>query len=228
MNPDKLLIIDAAQTRQRMTGLLERMEGDAGLRQLFVSDPAGVIGQFVLPDAQVPAAEVNRGNRLLYSLLSNERFLAWAREYERDLLAQAKETLQAADPWQAMGAYLAVADRGRLHADLAAAVAEFADKELIASLMWQPRELSASEPGVAVAAATWIFLIAVVALAAVAVAAVFAGPPIAVALEDGLVDRAELRAVANQVAAQLGTRAAEVRQSGALTDFARRDTGRAG
>jgi hypothetical protein len=217
MDPEGLLIIDGARTRQQMTDLLQRMEADPALRRLFVTDPAGVLREFLLPAVSVPAAEVSRGNRLLYSLLSNEPFMAWAGEYERGLLARARAALQGEDRWQAMNAFVAATDRGQLRDDLAAAVARYADKELVANLMWRTERLSAREPGVAVAAATWILLVAVVAIAAVAVAAVFAGVPVAVALEDGLIDRADLLAVANQVSAQLAVQAAEARQAGALT-----------
>ena len=230
MGANTLLVLQAPEVRERMTNLLERMETDQGLQQLYVNDPAGVIQKFVFPDQTgVPAAEINRGNRMLYSLLSNNAFLAWARDYEQNLLTQAREATQIEDPASALSAYLTVTDRGRLHDDLAGAVAEFGDKELIASLTWHPdlpRIGTARLPinaDVAVDIETFIYAVAAVAVFAVAVAAVFVGEQAAGG--DEIVNRIDIQAIANQLSAQLAARATDVRASGVLTNFAQRNVG---
>jgi hypothetical protein len=212
-----LLIIHAAETRQKMNDLLERMEADQAMRQLFVSDPTRVIKEFIVPEAgDVPAAEVSRGNRLLFSLLSNDGFMAWAAEFERNLRAQATEAMQLDDPAEALRAYLASTDRNRLHSDLAAGVARFADQELIANLLVTPASSSA------------VLVVPIVAIdSVIAVIAAFTVVGLLVALTvaaetaEGsvLVSRLDLATVANQLGQQLAARAAELRQQGGLTGY---------
>lgn len=217
MDANGLLIIHAAETRQKMNDLLERMEADQAMRQLFVSDPTRVIKEFIVPEAgDVPAAEVSRGNRLLFSLLSNDGFMAWAAEFERNLRAQATEAMQLDDPAEALRAYLASTDRNRLHSDLAAGVARFADQELIANLLVTPASSSA------------VLVVPIVAIdSVIAVIAAFTVVGLLVALTvaaetaEGsvLVSRLDLATVANQLGQQLAARAAELRQQGGLTGY---------
>lgn len=229
MGANSLLIIQAPEIRQRMTDLLTRIDSDEGLRQLYLNDPAGVIQKFVFPDQTgVPAAEINRGNRLLYSLLSNAEFLTWARDYEQALTTAAREATEIEDPGQALNAYLTIIDRGRIHKDLAEAVARFSDKELIASLTWRP-DASVNNanleftPSVTVDIETFIYAVAlVIAFGVVAVAVVISVPA---AEGEEVLNRMDLQNIASQLSAQLSQRAAEVRASGILTDFTQRDVG---
>jgi hypothetical protein len=229
MGANRLLIIQAPEIRQRMTDLLTRIDGDEGLRQLYINDPAGVIQKFVFPDQTgVPAAEINRGNRLLYSLLSNAEFLTWARDYEQALTTAAREATEIEDPGQALSAYLTIIDRGRIHKDLAEAVARFSDKELIASMTWRPDASVSSAnleftPSVSVDIETFIYAVALVIAFGVAAVAVLISVP--AAAEGEVLNRMDIQNIASQLSAQLSQRAAEVRASGILTDFTQRDVG---
>lgn len=230
MGANKLLILRAPQVNESLHALLDRLDNDAALRRLYVSDPAGVIQKFVFPDQTgVPAAEISRGNRLLYSLLSNEAFVEWAREYEQQLLADAREATQLEDEAAALNAYLTIVDRSKLHADLAEAVARVADGDLIAALTWRPdlpRVGATRLPiaaDVAVDIETFVYAVAVAAVFAVAVAAVFLGAVPERA--ERAISRVDVQAVANQISAELTTRASAVREAGALREFSRRNTG---
>jgi hypothetical protein len=228
---NRLLILKAPTIQEDLHKLLERLESDPGLRRLYLNDPAGVIQKLVFPDQQaVPSAEINRGNRLLYAILTNEAFLQWARDYEERLISEAREATQIEDPARALNAYLTIMDRSRIHQDLADAVGRTADAEMIAALTWRPdlpRVGNARLPiaaDVAVDIETFIYAVAVAAAFAVAFAAVFFAAPIP-ARADQVVSRIDVQAVANQLNDALAQRAGEVRASGVLTQFRMRNVG---
>ncbi len=79
------------------------------------------------PDIELETAELNRGNRLLYSLLSNSRFMSWAEDYHAELVKRATAATEIEDDEEALRAFLAVTDRSTILSDLAAGVAKTAD-----------------------------------------------------------------------------------------------------
>ena len=231
MKAEDLLILRRPEIDQRFQALGERLVKDAALRELYVKDPARVIATSVFPDSPVPGAEINRGNRLLYSLLTNEGFQRWAQDYQETLAKTAVDATKMDDPEEALRTYLAVTDRAKLHQDIVEAIAEYADPELIASLTWRRgvdddgigTELALAlslepqiTPSVAVDIETFIYAVAAVAVFAVAFAAVFAAT---VVERDVPVSRLDVQTVARQLAERLKEHGQELRKSGALTDF---------
>jgi hypothetical protein len=225
MGANDLLILRAADLDAKLTALGDKLVSDRTFRELYVNDPARVILKSVFPDQSVPAAEVNRGNRLLYALLSNERFTTWAQQYSTELVQKANEVTRESNPEKALREYLAVTDREKIHREVATAVAEFADTELIAALTWRPDP----EPigvtrvaDVAVDIETLIYAVVAAAAFVVAVAAVVVGP-----LSEGEVgvSRIDVQRVVAQLTERLTERGQELRDSGALVDFSRRNSG---
>ncbi|MFH9871607.1 hypothetical protein ACH4NT_36720 [Streptomyces lydicus] len=226
MGANDLLILRAADLDARLTALGDKLVSDRSFRELYVNDPARVILKSVFPDQSVPAAEVNRGNRLLYALLSNERFTTWAQQYSTELVQKANEVTRESNPEKALREYLAVTDRENIHREVAMAVAEFADPELIAALTWRPDPESIGVTRVADVAVdieVLIYAVAVAAVFAVAVAAVFAAA--AVAESEVGVSRIDVQRVVAQLTERLAERGQELRDSGALVDFSRRNSG---
>ncbi|MGX1913635.1 hypothetical protein ACWIID_33050 [Streptomyces phaeochromogenes] len=226
MGVNDLLILRAADLDARLTALGDKLGSDRTFRELYVNDPARVILKSVFPDQSVPAAEVNRGNRLLYALLSNERFTTWAQQYSAELVQKANEVTRESDPEKALREYLAVTDREKIHREVATAVAGLADKELIAALTWRPDPESIGVTRVADVAVDVEVLIYAVAAVAVFVAAVAA-----VALAESAtqaeigVSRIDVQRVVTQLTERLAERGQELRDSGALVDFSRRNSG---
>lgn len=223
----ELLILRAPKLRKRLERLVEQIEADSSLRQWFINDPTRVICAKVFPEG-VPAAaseaEVSRGNRLLYAILSNSEFRSWAASYEQDLLQRARVATSIDDPRRALETYLATVNRASIQADLARAVARYADAELIAGLTWQPfTRYRDGWDNLVVEVSIAIYAVAAAAVFAIAVGAVFLGAdgqPV-----DGAFTRVDLATVANEIAAALQQRAAELRQEGSLLDYDHRDSG---
>jgi hypothetical protein len=230
MGANKLLLLRAPKIHEDLGGLLERLDQEPALRDLYLRDPAGVIQKFVFPDqGGVPSAEIARGNRLLYSLLSNTEFVQWAQEYEQGLILEAQEATSIEDPAAALNAYLTIVDRSRLHADLAEAVARTADAEVIGALTWRPDlpKVGATRlpiaADIAVDIETFIYAVAVAAVFAVAVGVVFIG--VVPEQPDRLLSRADLLNVANQLSEDLIDRSVVVKEAGTLRQVAQRNIG---
>lgn len=229
MGTNSLLILQSPEVLERMRDLLEEVEADAGLRQLYLRDPAGIIQKKIFPGQEnIPKTEINRGNRLLYALLSNDRFLEWSRSYEEELITRAREATRIEDPSRALHTYLAVVDRTTLHQDVASAATRFCDPELMAALTWRAERPPAGvqvpvNADVAVDIETFVYAVAAVAVFAVAVAAVFVPAPVLERTD--VISRLDLLSIANQLSASLAERAREVRESGTLLDFSRRNIG---
>ncbi|MDH6435957.1 hypothetical protein M2158_004497 [Streptomyces sp. SAI-144] len=87
---------------------------------------------------------------------------------------ETNEVTRESNPEKALREYLAVTDREKIHREVATAVAEFADAELIAALTWRPDPDSIGVARVAdVAVDIEVLIYAVVAAAAFAVVALF-------------------------------------------------------
>lgn len=212
-----------------MSELLRDVEDDTAVRQLYLRDPMGVITRTVFPDQDVPAPELSRGNRLLFALLTNDKFLDWSRSYETDLLKKAVEATNIEDPSTALRSYLAVVDRSSIHQDLAAAAAEFADPELIAALTWRPdrqgigRTKFPINADVAVEVETLVYVAVAVAVAVVAVAVAVAGRE--TDIDQTILNRQDIVAISRVLTGELTEHAAKIRESGQLLDFAKRNQG---
>jgi hypothetical protein len=222
----ELLIMRAPKLRKRLERLLEQIQADPSLRQWYVNDPARVIMGKIFPEvaAVVTSTEINRGNRLLYALLTNSEFKSWAATYEEDLLRRARDATTIEDPRRALETYLAIADRATIHADLARAVARYADAELIAGLTWKPTYRNGGPDSILVEIQIAVYAIGVLAVFAIGVGAVFVGAP----ETGGAFTRVDLATVANELAAAVQDRAAELRREGKLLDYGQRDIGPTG
>lgn len=229
MGANEYLVFRAPEVRSRMSELLRDVEGDATVRQMYLRDPIGVINRAVFPDQEVPASELSRGNRLLFALLTNEKFLNWSRSYEIDLTKKAVDATNIEDPSTALRTYLAVVDRSTIHQDLAVAAAEFADPELIAALTWRPDRIGIGRTkfpinaDVAVEIETLIYVVIAVAVAVAAVAVAVAG--VETDIEKAVLNRQDVVAISQILSEELIGHAAQIRESGQLLQFSRRNQG---
>ena len=66
------------------------------------ADPAKVVAAADFPDIKLETAELNRGNLLLYSLLSNSRFMSWAEDYHAGLVKRATAATEIEDDEEAL------------------------------------------------------------------------------------------------------------------------------
>jgi hypothetical protein len=112
-------------------GFFRQLDADQDLRTRFLTNPTGVLLEHVPSlDGSMAEAEIAHANRVLFALLSNERFMAWARDWanrHQNAVTTADEDGQT---------LLRVrVDREQLYRDLADAIWEHGDRELLSALL---------------------------------------------------------------------------------------------
>jgi hypothetical protein len=142
MNADELLVLNYAGFRHHVADFYARLNESAAFRELFVRDPSGAMAQTIFPGyLRFQAGHINQANRLLFSLLSNPRFVEWAEEYQTQLEQQASEAFgDIEDAEERMKAFLVTLDRGAVYSHVSDAVPRFVDREMAHALF-------ISEPG---------------------------------------------------------------------------------
>jgi hypothetical protein len=121
---------------ERLGSFLQRLNNDPALLQTFARDPSGVLSPSVFPDDPQPAlSTINRGNRLLFSLLSNERFMTWSEQYTERLSASAVERFPDLDADEAARAFAATLSPDEVYQEIVDAMVQFVDRELLAALL---------------------------------------------------------------------------------------------
>ena len=231
MRSEEMLVLNYRNFSSRLESLFGSLGKSPAALESFARDPAGVFGKHVFPEHNVSAGELNQANRVLFSLLSNPRFLDWSKKFEQKIRDQLKKVGKKVDSAEAIKQLTATLDRAELYKEIAKATLSFADLELIYSMTVidpdvirgvlrdpfppiGPDPLGCDLASVAVEIETFVYAVAAVAVFVVAVAAV-AVIPAASVLEN--VSREDLRRVSNFMTTQLLAHANEVRLSGSLT-----------
>jgi hypothetical protein len=225
---DSLLVLKHDDLARRLQDLYGQLSESRSFREYFVKDPSSLIASTVFSGYRdVSAARINQANRLLFSLLSNARFMEWSEEFQNRVLEEAQEIVNLADPVETAALLSALVDKNRLYREIADAMLEFGDKELIFSLTVSDapeREPRVSEVDVAAAIrsgddnvfpiVTFVLFVIVAAL----VIPLWVAPPPGMEVGVGL-SRQDLQSVSNFLVDRLTARAQEIRDSGVLTSF---------
>lgn len=105
--------------------ILRELSDRRTLEDEFLVDPSGYLASRLhgAAAAKIPRGRLNSANRFLFSIVSNEKFLGWIKDYQ-ELSLKTFET----DP-------LAFIDKNKLRSDLAKAMIEFGDPEIIGAAL---------------------------------------------------------------------------------------------
>ena len=83
------LVANGISLRKRVSDLFNELEKNDELAKVFIQNPTLVMLNKVLPEFEViEENSINAANRLLFSVLSNEKFLKWTQEYGTKLIDQ--------------------------------------------------------------------------------------------------------------------------------------------
>jgi hypothetical protein len=220
MATEDLLILEYEGFAERARALTDELNTSASLRDRLLTDPTGVISEYLFPIvSRVSQAEINQANRFLYSLLSNEPFMAWAADW------QARHREAIADVESQVTISL---DKQQLYEELADAIIEFGDRETLHTLMAVDRSAEAAghledyaEPALSVNYLRWppppkpVIVAILYVFGAAALIIVVAIPPLRAPSPEEL-SRLDLQRLSGTLLDALSTRAAAARQSGAL------------
>ncbi len=140
--PDSLVLkYDNLSTH--VAELFDDLSAHPARREQFVTDPAGEIARAVLPALHLAPSRVGQANRLMYALLTNAGFLAWAKSSQAAFEAEAKAAHPDLPAMRALGKHAATVGRAKLLTDLTQAFRTFVDRELLVSLLGLSYEVPA-------------------------------------------------------------------------------------
>jgi hypothetical protein len=87
------LVANGISLRKRISDLFDELQKNPELSQVFIKNPITVLQSKLLPEFKDADEElINAANQLLYSVLTNEKFMNWLEKYHTKLVNQYNET----------------------------------------------------------------------------------------------------------------------------------------
>ena len=197
------LVLKHDNLRDSVASLFELMNEDSSLRQTFINNPSQVVLGSILPkNVDMPSPQrVSEANRFLFSLLANDEFRDWARNYQGHLNEQmASGRLKPEN-----------VDKMKLAQDMAEAFGRYGDTSLLVSLGNQAALPDSPALNVEVTIETYIAIAAVIFLI---IFAIDITPFNSGEYTDRRLNSAEIRGIADQLVNQ----AKQKRRAGELAD----------
>jgi hypothetical protein len=233
MGTKGLLILEYDNLARATEGFYERLNSSPAFQQAFLDDPMGILRRSIFPNAPLPPEGVlNKGNRLLYALLSNANFMSWANEFQASMENEVQQAMrQTDDRNEAIKSLLVSFDKNRMYSEIVDGILNSIDKETLYSLVIgtnlndtlsslrvrsteyvYTNEYVASELYVAA------YLVAVLAI----VITQFDATPI---VEPQGINREDLQRISGSLTSSLREKAVQIRESGALSSVDSVDQG---
>lgn len=216
MKADELLVLQYDNLSESVASLFSQLDDSPSLREYFIKNPTQVIAKYLLsPEDKLPAANISQGNRLLFSLLSNEGFMDWSRQFQSRIENRIREASESERSDEAFKTFMATLDREEIYREIIDAAQRYGDREMFYSLMVKDQS---PESFLVPASNNLRIDVAVdieIAIYAVLVLLVFA-IDISFAPVEPL-SRLDLRRISNLMSDRLIERAHEIRESGVLT-----------
>lgn len=125
MTDNDLLILRDVDVSKRIESLLASLSKSDSFQRSFVESPVETIAATVFPEREISAGDVDEGSRLLVSLLKNERFREWIRQFE---IEQLKPAVQFAEDRESQEVDPGRDSRQELYRDLVAGVQRYGDE----------------------------------------------------------------------------------------------------
>lgn len=208
--PGDLLLLKDKDFRSEVLIFFKDLNKDQELRSLFFTNPSLVLRTRLpsLGSIDVSDQQDELANRVLFSVLSNDRFKTFLKDYQQKKNKALARFLKSPGDEKAASAL----DERTIKTEFAEALLEFGDKELLFNIIG--RSSSITQPGGSLG---WFAIFVVVFLVAAAVHAVLAlgtsGDFAPTAPGKLLISASELRKIAHQLVAA----AMKAREAGDLT-----------
>lgn len=87
------LVTNGISLRKRISEMFDELQRNPELAQVFIKNPTMVLQSKLLPEFEdVDEELINAANQLLYSVLTNEKFMTWLEKYQNKLVNLYNET----------------------------------------------------------------------------------------------------------------------------------------
>ncbi|WP_025683380.1 hypothetical protein [Paenibacillus maysiensis] len=95
---NQLLIFNYEDLQERAKIIFEKLNHSSDLQENFLNDPTGVVTNLLYGESVYPCpADVSAANMMLFSLLSNPKFMSWGKELQERMAAQVQAVSEAND-----------------------------------------------------------------------------------------------------------------------------------
>ena len=126
-------VANGISLRKRVSELFDELEKNDELAQVFIQNPTLVMLSKVLPEFEViEENSINAANQLLFSVLSNDKFLKWTQEYGTKLIDQYNKTGKVPDKKKILQAF-------------AKGIIEYGDERILGDLLEIPQAFNWTE-----------------------------------------------------------------------------------
>jgi hypothetical protein len=89
MDDSSRLVLEYPELARRADAVVSQLASSEDFRNAFVADPTSALMSTAFAEVDIPEqATLDRANRLLYRLLSNRDFMAWAVQRQRELVEE--------------------------------------------------------------------------------------------------------------------------------------------
>jgi hypothetical protein len=127
------LVANGISLRKRISDLFDELEKNNELAQVFIQNPTLVMLSKVLPEFEmIEEDSINAANQLLFSVLSNDKFLKWTQDYGSKLIDQYNKTGKVPDKKKILRAF-------------AKGILEYGDERILGDLLEIPQNFNWSE-----------------------------------------------------------------------------------
>jgi hypothetical protein len=231
MSGKGLLILEYDNLDRGAAAFYNQLNNSPALQQAFLDDPAGILRRMIFPNAPFPPEGIiNKANRLLYALLSNQNFLSWSEQFQASLDSEFQQVMQADNRSEAVKGFLASFDRNRLYSEITDGILGSIDKETLYSLV-VGTNLNDTISSVRVRSTEYVYTNDYVVSESYAAVYLLLYVVILVAAgfsqidQPEVISREDLLRISTSLTSNLQEKALQVRDSGALTSIDSVDKG---
>ena len=124
------LVANGISLRKRVSDLFDELEKNPELAKVFIHNPSLVLQSKVLPEFEAMNEDsINAANQLLFSILSNDKFMKWTEEYGAKLIDQYSKT----------GKF---PDKKKILRSFAKGIIEYGDPTILSEILEIPQQLT--------------------------------------------------------------------------------------
>jgi hypothetical protein len=155
-----LLILKHQDFRDEVSGFFKELNKDSNLRSLFFTNPSLVLRTKLpsLGNVNISEQQDDLANRVLFSVLSNDEFKTFLREYQKKKTKAVERFLKSPQDKKAA----AELEERTIRLELAEAMLKFGDKELLSNIAGQNMSLNQGLLSVTVIFVIYLLAIAVI------------------------------------------------------------------
>ncbi|MGG1153047.1 hypothetical protein [Bacillus wiedmannii] len=147
MREKKQLVLNISNLTEKADKFYRQMDTSLKYRETFLRDPVGILSKDLLGGTcNNESIWISKMNRLLFALLSNTKFMEWAKDFENDVQSKINAAVNSDDPKIAEKELAAHLNRTYYYRKIVQAMFDSLDVETYEALLNLGRDSSRTSP----------------------------------------------------------------------------------